>query len=66
MADDLGNVSKSPIEHDPVDVKADVAHLSSVESLSALPPGTTDPVYELKARVLNNAVGLQFQLRSQL
>ncbi|RDL40148.1 MFS general substrate transporter [Venustampulla echinocandica] len=53
---DSETISKTPIEHEPVDLKGDVAHLSSVEHLSVLPHGTVDPVYELKARVLNNAI----------
>lgn len=41
-------------------VNDDYTQRSEVESLSltAIPPGTIDPIYEAKARVLNEAVRL--------
>ena len=67
MANEIRNHRpSSPIEHDPEpDLKDrrinndDSITRVEVESLNidtAIPPGTIDPVYEAKARVLNEAV----------
>ena len=61
IIDDKSNQAKPADSNEPSKLKYSESSTSQVgaegtEDTSAIPNGTIDPVYEAKARVLNNAV----------